>query len=137
MIRSVSLLAYMATPPSPLAPAGTMAALATIVLVRSFSVETGGLLCPYGQTVRYTTPPVVFATTVKFSEYACRFAPGGVQELSSSGKSRSWPRLLSLSLLFTADTVISNAEILLHGRNYSLRSITCNVNQKIASGAEP
>ena len=43
----------------PLVPAGTMAALATIVPVVSFRVETTGWVWPVGHTVRYPTTYLV------------------------------------------------------------------------------
>src|SRR5215469_5094141 len=48
--RSVVSVTY--TSMLPAVPAGTIAALATIVPVRSFSVDTKGWLCPVGQTVK-------------------------------------------------------------------------------------
>src|SRR5579859_4610692 len=50
----------------PFVPAGTMAALATIVPVVAFSVETRGCVCPVGQVVRYPNAPC--GTAVMFSE---------------------------------------------------------------------
>jgi hypothetical protein len=47
-------------------PAGTMAALATIFPSKEFNVETLGIGCPVGQTVRYCSGPL--GTTVMLSE---------------------------------------------------------------------
>ena len=51
---------------APLVPAGTMAALATIVPSKEFRVETRGREAPVGQVVRYCSGPE--GTTVMFSE---------------------------------------------------------------------
>src|ERR1019366_9825251 len=83
--RSVLLVAKTLIAPS--VPAGTIAALATIVPVRSFRVETLGCDC-LGHTVRYSS--TLFDTTVKFREYPCALS-GMVQVLDSTGKSRSAP----------------------------------------------
>jgi hypothetical protein len=64
MTTSVLLLSY--TSIHPLVAEGTMAALATIVPVRSFSVDTTGWGWPVGHTDSYLCPPG--GTTVIFSE---------------------------------------------------------------------
>lgn len=51
-------------------PAGTMAALATIVPVGSFKVETTGFDCPVGHTVKYPRGCPPMGTAVKLNEYA-------------------------------------------------------------------
>src|ERR1019366_8820750 len=73
---SVGSLAYTSMDPS--VPAGTIAALATIVPVRSFSVEASGRVCRVGQVVR--KPTGAGSTAVKFSEYPCA-AAGRLQAL--------------------------------------------------------
>src|ERR1039457_5058002 len=83
---SVGSLAY--TSMDPPVPAGTMAALATIVPVRSFSVEASGRVCKVGQVVR--KPTGAGATAVKFSEYACAVA-GRLQVLDRMGNVRLVP----------------------------------------------
>ncbi len=57
-----SVLLVTNTEMSPLAPAGTMAALAVTVPVGAFSVETRGCVCPVGQVVR--NPKFPFGTEV-------------------------------------------------------------------------
>lgn len=63
-IRCVVLMAYTSMFPD--VPAGTIAALATIVPVSSFSVGTNGWLCLVSHIDRY--PSVRAGTTVKFNE---------------------------------------------------------------------
>ena len=62
--RSVWSVLNTLTPPPD--PAGTMAALAAMVPVGSFSVETSGCGRPVGQVVR--NPNVPEGTAVKLSE---------------------------------------------------------------------
>ena len=68
-----------------------MAALATMVLVRSFSVETSGLLDPLrpdGQ-IRHAARSLRHDGEVQ--RVRLNVSPDGMHELSSSGKSRSTP----------------------------------------------
>ena len=51
---------------APFVPAGTIAALATIVPVSAFKVDTNGLGCPVGHAARNPKGPL--GTTAKFNE---------------------------------------------------------------------
>src|SRR5580658_6692435 len=70
---------------APLAPAGTIAALALILPSEELRVETAGCGCPDGHTERNPSGPK--GTTVRFSEYAAAFA-GIPQGLDGIAKSR-------------------------------------------------
>src|SRR5215831_19322890 len=66
-----SVLSCTNTSTSPPVPAGTIAALATIVPVGLFSVETVGICCGGGQIVRKPSRlPAGLGTTVTLNEYA-------------------------------------------------------------------
>src|SRR5262245_30450232 len=72
----------------PPVPAGTIAAFARAVPVRSFRVETSGCAIPVGHVVRKLRAPV--GTTVMLSEYAAAVC-GIPHELDSTGTWRETP----------------------------------------------
>src|SRR5580704_17135775 len=73
---------------APLVPAGTMAELATMPPLKSFNVDTPGMVSPAGHAVMEDSGPG--GTTVIFNEYACA-AAGTLQLLAGTGKLRVEP----------------------------------------------
>src|SRR5690348_17245953 len=93
----------------PFVPAGTIAAFATMSPASELRVDTSGLACPVGHTVRYPSGPL--GTTVTFNAYA--FAPDGMpHELPGTGKSRVDPAAIiggpNAPLMFCPERVSAN-----------------------------
>src|SRR5437763_720363 len=73
---------------APPEPAGRIAASAAILPSVAFRVETSGIACPVGNSVRYPNP-AGGGTAVTLSEYA--FAVAGRLQDDRIGNVRLWP----------------------------------------------